>query len=96
MQSAQSKFQENKFGINFKQKAKKSKVFSYSRIRSLKAASWNHKRKKKKKKIYHAYLSKENISTPIHVCVTYSWRYILIFMSQSLLFSHQPVTVHTS
>ena len=59
MQSAQSKFQENKFGINFKQKAKKSKVFSYSRIRSLKAASWNHKRKKKRKRsTMHIYLKK--------------------------------------
>lgn len=64
MQSFQSKFQESKFGINFKQKAKKSKVISYTVIRLLKAASWDRK-KKKKKKIYHAYLSKESISTTV-------------------------------
>lgn len=66
MQSFQSKFQESKFGINFKQKAKKSKVISYTVIRLLKAASWDRKKKKKKKKkIYHAYLSKESISTTV-------------------------------
>ena len=66
MESFQSKCQESKFGINFKQKAKKSKVISYTVIRLLKAASWDRKKKKKKKKkIYHAYLSKESISTTV-------------------------------
>ena len=61
MESFQSKCQESKFGINFKQKAKKSKVISYALIRSLKAATWDHKKKRKRKRkrsTVHIYLKK--------------------------------------